>query len=374
MKERITERFEPAMRDLDITNRVGMLILALATIAGVVVCALLAWPFLGALTWALALAIVFAPLHASMEARLKYRNLAAVVSVSIIALVIALPAAFVAESLSLEASSGAASVLAWVKSGGPETWVKRLLDLHPTIAPIGDWIQQQIDLPTMIATVATWVSNRAASFAQGSVLQLIEIALAFYLLFYFLRDRRAAKRLLQEWLPLTNAESEHLFARVVDTVRATVYGTLAVAAVQGLLGGLMFWFLGLPMPVVWGLAMGLLSVVPVLGAFVVWIPAAAYLALSGSWGKAVILTVWGTVIVGGIDNLLYPMFVGNRLSLHTVPAFISIIGGLALFGAPGLILGPLVVTITILLLATWKVATPFKSSIVPSDRHRRGRN
>ena len=145
---------------------------------------------------------------------------------------------------------------------------------------------------------------------------------------------------------------DRLFGRVGDTIYATIYGTLAVAAVQGLLGGLMFWWLGLPAPLLWGVVMALLAVVPVLGAFVVWIPAALFLAMEGSWGKALILAVWG-VVVGGIDNLLRPVLVGKRLKLHTILAFISI-GGLIVFGASGLILGPVALTITIVLLETWR--------------------
>jgi predicted PurR-regulated permease PerM len=136
-------------------------------------------------------------------------------------------------------------------------------------------------------------------------------------------------------------------------VHATVYGTLAVAAVQGTLGGLMFWALGLPTPLLWGLVMGLLSIVPVLGAFVVWIPAAILLGLDGSWVRALILAAWGGIVVGSIDNFLRPMLVGNRLRLHTIPAFISIVGGLLLFGAPGFILGPMAATMTVLLVEIW---------------------
>jgi predicted PurR-regulated permease PerM len=94
--------------------------------------------------------------------------------------------------------------------------------------------------------------------------------------------------------------------------------------------------------------------VPVLGAFVVWIPAALYLALEGAWAKALILTLWGGVVVAGIDNVLYPILVGNRLKMHTVLAFISVVGGLIVFGAPGLILGPVALTITVLLLEVWR--------------------
>jgi predicted PurR-regulated permease PerM len=141
---------------------------------------------------------------------------------------------------------------------------------------------------------------------------------------------------------------------VGDTVFATVYGTLVVAAVQGTLGGLMFWWLGLPAPLLWGVVMGLLSIIPVLGAFIIWIPAAVFLAAQGAWGKAVILTLWGTVVIGLIDNLLYPILVGKRLRLHTVPVFIAIVGGLAVFGASGLVLGPVILALCDAALDLWR--------------------
>lgn len=144
-----------------------------------------------------------------------------------------------------------------------------------------------------------------------------------------------------------------LFDDVSDTVHATFYGTVVIAIVQGTLGGLIFWWLGLPAPLLWGIVMGLLAVVPVLGAFVIWVPAAIFLVLEGSEGKALLLTLWGTVVVGGIDNLLYPMLVGRRLKMHTVLAFISIVGGLIVFGASGLILGPVIFTVTRFLLEIW---------------------
>jgi len=144
-----------------------------------------------------------------------------------------------------------------------------------------------------------------------------------------------------------------LFDNVSDTVHATLYGTLVVAVVQGTLGGLMFWWLDLAAPLLWGIVMGLLAVVPVLGAFIIWIPAAIFLVLEGSGEKALLLALWGGIVVGGIDNLLYPMLVGRRLKMHTVIAFISIVGGLIVFGPSGLILGPVIFTITRLLLDIW---------------------
>lgn len=330
-------------------SRIDALLLAAATVVGIVLCFLLAVPFVGPLTGALALAILFAPLHARIEARLRHPNLAAMLSVLALALMVAPPAAFVLGRLVGEAAISASYIQKQVDAGA----VQRVIDAYPSIAPFGNWIKEWIDLPAIMTGLVTWLSNLGTSFVRGSVVQSIEVVLAFYFLFYFLRDRDAAQRLLRNLLPLTPGEMDRLFSRVVDTVQATIYGTVAVAAVQGTLGGLMFWVLGLSTPILWGLVMGLLAIVPVLGAFVVWIPAAIFLALDGSWGKAVVLAIWGAMVVGGIDNVLRPLLVGSRLRLHTVATFISMIGGLVLFGAPGFILGPLAATVTIFLVETW---------------------
>lgn len=331
------------------SRRFGHLALAVASVAGLLLCAIIALPFLGAITWALTLAILFAPLHARVEKLVRHPNIAALLSTAIVIVVVVVPAVFVVERLITEATSGIQSLQARVEGGE----LQALLDSNPALAPFGAWIDRQFDLPSMMSAIATWLSNLGAVFVKASLLQVVEVFITFYLLFYFLRDRRAAKAMIIAWLPLTKPETEHLLRRVAETVHATVYGTLAVAAVQGTLGGLMFWALGLSTPLLWGLVMGLLSIVPVLGAFIVWIPAALLLFLEGSWVRGLILAAWGGLVVGSIDNVLRPMFVGNRLRLHTIPAFISIIGGLLLFGAPGFILGPLAATMTMLVLEFW---------------------
>lgn len=331
------------------SSRFGRLALAIASVVGILLCVLIAWPFLGAITWAVTLAILFLPLHARVEGIVKYPNIAALLSTAIVVIVVVVPAAFVVERLITEAASGIQSLQTRVESGELQV----LLDSHPALAPLGKWIDRQFDLPSMMSAVATWFSNLGATFVVGSMLQAVELFITFYLLFYFLRDRRFAKTMVTSWLPLAQPETGKLLRRVAETVHATVYGTLAVAAVQGTLGGLMFWVLGLPTPLLWGLVMGLLSIVPLLGAFIVWIPAAMLLIVDGSWVRALILAAWGGIVVGGIDNVLRPMFVGKRLRLHTISAFISIVGGLLLFGAPGFILGPLAATMTILMVEFW---------------------
>jgi predicted PurR-regulated permease PerM len=330
-------------------NHIHLLVLLVATGAGIYFCYLLTAPFFPALAWALALAVLFVPLHRRIESKIKHPNLSATISILIIALIVVVPAGFVAERIVGETIRGADAVRTSVDSGA---W-HRPFDAHPRIAPVAHWIENNFDLPGMVQTAASWLTNTATTFVRGSILQLIGIVLTFYLLFYFLRDRAVALESFRSLSPLSKADMDRLFGDVFDTVHATVYGTFVVAAVQGALGGLMFWWLDLPEPLLWGVVMGLLAVVPVLGAFVIWIPAAIFLALEGSEGKALLLTVWGAVVVGGIDNLLYPMLVGRQLKMHSVVAFVSIVGGLVVLGPSGLILGPVIFTVTKGLLEIW---------------------
>ena len=337
------------VKDWDSRSHIQTLVLMLATVGGIYLSYRLAAPFLPALVGALALAILFAPLNRWLESKVKYPNLAATICVLLVAVLVVVPAIFVAERIINEGASGAQTIKTMFESG---QW-RRALEAHPLIAPAGHWIERQFDLPGMINNANSWLTRAAASFVQGSLLQLLGVALTFYMLFYFLRDRSAALKSLRSLSPLSETDMTRLFGDVSDTVHATLYGTLAVAVVQGTLGGLMFWWLGLPAPLLWGIVMGLLAVVPVLGAFVIWIPAALLLVLEGSEGKALLLTLWGAIVVGGIDNLLYPMWVGRRLKMHTVLTFISVVGGLIVFGPAGLILGPVVFTVTRLLLEIW---------------------
>ena len=319
------------------------------TVSGIYFSYRLAAPFIPSLAWAMALAVLFIPLHRWLESKVKYPNLAATISVLAVIVIVGVPVTFVMERIIGEAARGAQTVKTLVESGA---W-RRTLESYPLLMPVGDWIGQQLDLPKLITTSTSWLANLGASFVQRSVLQVIGVVLTFYLLFYFLRDRGAVLEWLRFLSPLSKSDMSRLFDEVSDTVHATLYGTFVVSVVQGTLGGLMFWWLGLPAPLLWGIVMGLLGVVPVLGAFVIWVPAAIFLVLDGSEGKALLLTLWGAVVVGGIDNLLYPMLVGKRSRMHTVLAFISIVGGLIVFGASGMILGPVIFTVTRLLLEIW---------------------
>lgn len=322
-----------------------LLVIMVATMVGLYLCYRLALPFVSSLTWALVLAVVLAPAHGWLEARVADRNLAATLSVAMASVAVVVLLLLVAQQLVREAATGAA----YLETALHTFDLREVVGNHPRLAEAAAWIEERLDIAGAVGAIAQWLTTQSTSLLRGSINQVISLVLTFYLLFYFLRDRHRAMRAVFNRSPLTPHETARVIDRFADTVYATIFGTVAVAIVQGTLGALMFWWLGLPTPVFWGVVMGLLAIVPVLGAFVIWVPAAAFLAFKGEWGRALVLVAWGGVIIATIDNLLYPVLVGNRLRLHSVAIFIGAVGGIVLFGASGLVLGPATIAVTLAL-------------------------
>ncbi len=338
-------------------NHVHTLVLLIVTALGIYLCYRLVAPFLPVIVWALTLAVMFAPLQRWLEAKVRYSTVAALISILIIGFIVFVPAIFVGEQLLEQVAKGSQLIESKVDSG---EW-RRVLEAQPKLAPIVNKIERYVNLPEIVKTLNAKLGSVVGAVVKGSLLQVLGFVLVFYVLFFFLRDRHSVLKSMMALSPLTQMEMDRLFNQVGDAIHAIVYGTFAIAVVQGCLGGLMFWWLGLPAPLLWGLVMSLLAVVPMLGTSVIWAPAALFLALEGDLGSALILTLWGMLVVGTVDNLLRPIFVGNRLKLHTILAFMSIVGGLLLFGPAGLILGPVILTVTIALLEIWSTRTSIKA-------------
>lgn len=330
--------------------RVGMLLLAVTTGIAVYLCWLLLVPFLQALTWALAVAVATHPLNQLVKCRLGGKNLAAAISVLLVAIILIGPGVPLVRALAHEAGTA----IKQLQDGTAMAAWSAMIDHHSWLAPGLDWFQSNVDLGQEATRLGAGLTSWISSFIADSIWVFIQLFVSLFTLFFLFRDGDEGLVALRPWLPLSAREADELLGRVSDTIYATLYGHLAASMAQGLLGGLMFWWLGLPAPLLWGSAMALLAIVPVLGAFVIWIPAALLLILKGSWIKAVILLLWGNFVVGLVDNLIYPILVGKRVRLHTVLVFFAIMGGLFTFGVSGIILGPVIMAVTIELLKIWR--------------------
>ncbi len=329
--------------------RDGALLLITAT--ALYLCWMLARPFLAIITWALALAVVAHPWHARLERRLR-PNVAAGLSVLLVALALITPAVLVVQRLFEEVSASARLLGTDLHSVG----FRGVLERYPLVANLFHWLESRFDLNVELKRLAGLLASQASSVVGGSVWVLTQLVLTLLALFYFFRDRRLLLELIRRLLPFSDAETDDLFHRVSQTIYASLYGNLAVKLVQGFLGGLMFWILGLPAPVLCGLAVSLFAIVPVLGASLVWGPAAIFLAINGAWVKAVVLCAWGLVVISLIDNVLFPILVAGELRLHALSVFFAVFGGLIAFGLSGVVLGPVILAVTAGLLELWVVS------------------
>ena len=319
-------------------------LIALTTVA-MLVTALIIAPFFASLVWALTFAVIARPLHDWLSKRLGKPALGAAVTVLAVALVLVLPATFLAWQIGHQAAEGIGYLREQVEGGG----LQRSLAQYPRLQGIVTQVAGRIDAGTLATKALPAVQSYASAWLAASIWGIAQILIALFALFFFFRDRDAILKVVRSLLPLSTDESNYLFKQVTTTIHATIYGTVVVALVQGTLGGLMFMLLGVPAALLWGVAMAILSIVPSLGSFVIWIPVAAAYAFQGHWGKAALLAGWGALVVGTIDNLLYPMLVGKEMRLHTLAVFLAMIGGLALFGAVGVVLGPVSLTATLAL-------------------------
>jgi predicted PurR-regulated permease PerM len=319
-----------------------------------VVCFLVVQPFVPVVAWALALAIVAMPIQQRLERRTP-PSVAAAIAVLGAAVVVIGPVFFAGQRLVVQAGRAFESLSEYLQSG---EWTA-LLENHPRLG----WLQESADLGGLLENVGGFAAQYTPGFVTGSAWAIAQLALTMFFLFFFLRDRGHLLDGVRSVMPLTAGEANVLFGRVRDTVMVTVWANVATSVLQGTLGGLMFWLLGLPAPIVWGFVMFVLSLVPTLGSFVVWAPAALYLALTGSVVKALILVAWGLGPVGLIDNILYPYLVGTRLRLHTLTAFVAVVGGVVAFGAAGLVLGPVAVAIAQALVEIWRRRTRQRRSL-----------
>ena len=338
------------MTQQDARNWYHVTALIVATGLVLLACYWMIRPFMGPLITALALAVLLVPLQRALEQRNVAPSLASAVSVFTGIVVILLPLLFVGERLLVEITNASAAFNEFLAGNA---W-RESLSRFDAGRRIVDWVQSESGFAEIGSTVAANLTGFVAGIAQASGEQIIATMISFYLLFFMLRDRRTIITFFAQLIPIERLELTALNARIAETIRATIFGTVLIAIIQGMLGGLMFWWLGLPAPLIWAFVMGIAAMVPMLGTFIVWLPTALFLGLAGDYVSALILAAWGVTVVSLIDNILYPVLVGARIHTHTVVAFISVVGGVIAFGPAGLIFGPILFTVAAYLIELWK--------------------
>ena len=349
------------MTPKNLQDKAFLLLLIVVTIAfGAIL-----WQFRGAVFWGVILAILFAPLHRRLLKKMPQRpTLAALCTLALCLVVVILPMTAIAISLVQEASA----IYERVRSGqinfglyfqqviaAIPGWAGDLLDrLHLTSAA-----ELQEKLSSVSVQASQFLATRVLTVGQNTLEFVVSFGIMLYLLFFLLRDGASLALRIGQATPLDEAHKRQLIEKFTTVIRATVKGNIVVAASQGALGGMIFWVLGIQGPVLWGVLMAFLSLLPAVGAGLIWAPVAIYFFATGSVWQGAVLTAFGIGVIGLVDNVLRPILVGKDTKLPDYIVLISTLGGMALFGLTGFVIGPVIAA---LFIACWDLFAPQHTS------------
>ncbi|KOO05017.1 AI-2E family transporter [Vibrio nereis] len=331
-------------------------VLIAALLAAGFACFLLVEPYVNSIVMAFIISLLMFPIHEWIEQRLpKHKNVASLLSCVILTFIIVVPLLFVFAAIVQQGSAFSQNVYQWVTNGGIQTlfehpWVVKGLTLINTYLPF-DTVNPQ-EIAQKIAKFATSFGSNlvgiSAKILGDATTFLMDFFLMLFVLFFLLRDHDKIISAIRHILPLSRSQEDKLLNEIEQVSKSAVMGSFLTAIAQGIAGGIGMWLAGFP-GLFWGTMMGFASFIPVVGTALIWIPAVLYLFLTGDTTWAIFLMVWSVVIVGSIDNLLRPFLMQGSAGMNTLMIFFSLLGGLHLFGLIGLIYGPLVFAVTMVL-------------------------
>lgn len=312
-------------------------------------------PFLVPLGWAIVLVVVFYPWHAGLERRWG-RTRAAAASTLVVTLILIVPALLLMALFVREGVEAARSIQRAV-AGGQVPGINRAWEW------MGQWIHAHApgaasssptDLPSWVRKnaegVAEFLVSQSGALLKNVAVFVFRLFVTLFALFYLFRDAGVIVAGVRRVLPFEEAHRDHMIVGAHNLIFASVTTSLIIAAVQGLLGGMAFAIVGLSTPLFWGVAMAFLALLPVVGAGAIWVPAAVWLLATGHWGRAAVLTGICAGVVHTVDNFLRPVLLSGRAGLSGLLVFISVLGGISVFGMLGIVLGPIVVATAISIL------------------------
>jgi predicted PurR-regulated permease PerM len=335
-------------------NQTFLLLLAGVTLAFAWVLA----PFYGSVLWAIVAAVIFAPLQRRLEQSMRgYRGLAAAVTVLIIVAMVILPLAVVAASLVQEASGLAGKIQSGEYDFG--NYLQKIFDVLPGWATgllerfnLSDFSGIRENLASGLIKGGQALAPQALSLGVNTFDFMVGLAIMLYLVFFLLRDGGMLAERIKQAIPLQGDQKAAFFTRFADVVRATVKGGILVAIAQGTLGGVAFWFLGIHAALLWAALMAFLSLLPAIGAGLVWMPVAIYFLTTGAIWQGIGLILYGVLVIGLVDNLLRPFLVGKDAKLPDYVVLISTLGGIKAFGLNGFVIGPLIAA---MFMVSWEI-------------------
>lgn len=317
----------------------------------IVLCLVVAYPFLSAITWAVALAVIAWPLHAWLSRHLVRPWLAAGLTSIAVVVTILGPLLFVTVQLAREASAAAESV----RQGEGDPSVRDTIVQAPLLRDAVLWAEQfGLDVDREVRKAIAASTADLTGLTQGSIAVTFQALIGLFLLYHLLIGRGDLMRSLRAVLPFDAEEGDRVFRRAAGSVYANLYANTLTSVLDGVLGGLVFWLVGLPSPMLWGTVIFVLSFLPALGSVIIWLPVAGYLLATGQYWQGTVMLGFGAFasIVSG--NFLYVHLAGDRMRLHEAFLIISYFGGMVVFGVSGIILGPALYAVTAAVFEIWR--------------------
>ena len=324
-------------------------------------------PFLVPLAWGAVLTIMFYPVHRRLRKRIPRANLAALVTTLLLTVVIIVPTLMVAGAFTTQTVQVAQRVQAeWEQGRLPLSQLWQVIPFER----IYEWLAERNireDVVREFVTknmekVAGFIARQLGGLARNLVVFVFDLFVALLASFYLFRDGPQLMHRLRRALPLEEAYREGLFYITYNVLQASVFSGLVVAAVQGTVGGLIFWLFGIKAALLWGVVMAFLSFLPIVGPWLIYVPAALYYLIIGEYLKAVILLALGGLVISMVDNVLRPILISGRAQLNGLLVFISILGGVAAFGVLGIVLGPILVALADAVVEAYTAERPVSAS------------
>lgn len=330
-------------------------LIALVIVLGI--CFLLVKPFLYIFAWSLILSVISYPLYKRLLQRFRTPSLCSILTVFIAILMVIIPVTIACVYAVKEGILFVNNIRDFIYAAKASNYTD--LANIPIIKNIYKIINDfegafGIDfkplLEEKIESASSFFIKNAIGFFRNIIGGLVQLIMVLFVFYFMLKDSDKLLRGIKIYLPLNEDQSEALIMKVGDTIYSTVYVALIVAIVQGSLGGLAFWVLGLKSPILWGTVIAVFCLIPFVGHPVVWLPTAISLVVSGLYWKAIVLVLWGMLVIGLIDNLIRTVLIGNKTELHPLMIFFSVLGGVLLIGPLGLLLGPVIIVTAMFLL------------------------
>ena len=305
-------------------------------------------PFLASLFLSFVLSIAFLPLHNWISRHVHSNSVAAWLTTAVVVLFVLVPSIFLSLKLLAQATSLYSSLSEqWRSSGGLGRLSDSLFRMAGNVGISHERLKAEI--ATRAHELGSWAVAMVGWAARGVAQQSVTALLIFFILFFLLRDRHKFRAAVAELLPLPPGRFEELAAVVHKGIVNNIYGMFAVGVTQGILTALGFWVTGLPAPLLWGVVAMIFSFVPLVGPILVWLPGALVLTLYADWWKAILLFLWGAVLVSGADYLIRPKFAGMGRDVNRLLVLLAFFGGVKAFGIIGIFVGPVMLSLIIAL-------------------------